>query len=127
MLFAALAFVFSDFVRGGSRIDLALVTLSAIVLDFAVSANLVFGQRAIFALGADLRSRLNGLFMAVFFAGGAVASALSGWCYASYGWAGTSVLGAALPIAGLIYLATERATPHSAVPASDESAILRPS
>ena len=43
------------------------------LLDFAVSANLVFGQRAIYALGAEERSRLNGLFMAMFFAGGALA------------------------------------------------------
>ena len=125
MLFAALAFVLSDFAQGGSRIDLVLVTLSAIVLDFAVSANLVFGQRAIFALGADLRSRLNGLFMALFFAGGALASALSGWCYAGYGWTGSSVLGAALPLIGLLYLATEpRTTRQSAVPLADDSEML---
>jgi predicted MFS family arabinose efflux permease len=108
MVFAALAFALSRFADGGSRIDLGLVTLSAIVLDFAVSANLVFGQRAIFALGGDLRSRLNGLFMALFFAGGAVGSAVSGWCYSSYGWKGASLFGAALPILGLLYLATER-------------------
>lgn len=124
MLFATLAFVLSDFAHGGSRIDLAFVTVSAIVLDFAVSANLVFGQRAIFALGADLRSRLNGLFMAQFFAGGALASAISGWCYASYGWTGASILGAALPVVGLIYLATEpRTPPQLAVPALEDSTI----
>ena len=108
MLLAALAFPVSNLAQGGSRPALALVVLSAIVLDFAVSANLVFGQRAIFALGPELRSRLNGLYLAIFFAGGAAGSALSGWCYARYGWTGTSVLGAALPIVGLLYYATER-------------------
>jgi predicted MFS family arabinose efflux permease len=50
---------------------------------------------------------VNALYFATFFAGGAISSALSGWCYARFDWTGVSVLGAALPIAGLIYLATE--------------------
>jgi MFS family permease len=52
----------------------------------AVAANLVLGQRAIFALAADIRSRLNGLFFALTFAGGALGSALGGWMYATHGW-----------------------------------------
>jgi hypothetical protein len=42
----------------------------------------VLGQRAIFSLGAEYRSRLNGLYMATFFVGGAIGSALGGWAYA---------------------------------------------
>lgn len=37
-----------------------------------VSANLVLSQRLIFSLSPEIRSRLNGLFMAIFFLGGAV-------------------------------------------------------
>ena len=57
----------------------------SVLLDFAVSADLVFGQRAIYALGAEERSRVNALFMATFFAGGAIASGLSGWSFARFG------------------------------------------
>jgi hypothetical protein len=41
-----------------------------------MTANLTLGQRAIFVLGAEYRSRLNGLYMSAFFAGGAVGSTL---------------------------------------------------
>jgi predicted MFS family arabinose efflux permease len=108
MLLAILAFMLSDMARGGSHVALALVVGAAVLLDFAVSANLVFGQRAIYALSAAQRSRLNGLFMATFFAGGAIGSALSGWCYARFGWEGVSALGMMLPLLGVAYLATER-------------------
>lgn len=37
-----------------------------------MTANLALGQRAIFQLGAEFRSRLNGLYMATFFVGGAI-------------------------------------------------------
>jgi hypothetical protein len=72
----------------------------------------VFGQRAIFALDPERRSRLNGLFMASFFIGGARGSALSGWCYAVIGCKGVALLGAALPVLGLLYFATECFKPN---------------
>jgi predicted MFS family arabinose efflux permease len=108
MLLATGAFLLSDSGRAGSRLGLALVVACAILLDFAVSSNLVFGQRAIYSLAAEQRSRINGLFMTTFFSGGAVSSALSGWCYSRYGWGGVSALGIALPLAGLLYFASER-------------------
>ena len=56
------------------------------ILDFAVSVNLVLGQRAIYMLGDEVRGRLNALYMALFFGGGAAGSALAGFAYASGGW-----------------------------------------
>jgi predicted MFS family arabinose efflux permease len=46
--------------------------------------------------------------MALFFCGGAIGSALGGWLYATFGWTGSSILGAVLPIVGLVYFSTER-------------------
>ena len=63
---------------------------------------------AIFVLGAEYRSRLNGLYMATFFAGGAIGSALGGLAFAHGGWALGSWLGFALPVVALLYFATER-------------------
>jgi predicted MFS family arabinose efflux permease len=104
---SAIVAVLSDFARDSSWLSVGLIVVGAVVLDFAVSANLVFGQRAIYGLAPEQRSRVNALFFATFFAGGAISSALSGWCYAHFGWTGVSVLGIALPVAGLLYLATD--------------------
>ncbi len=93
---------------GSSSGALALLTLAAILLDFGVQASLVIGQRAIYTLGAEYRSRLNGLFMATFFAGGAVCSGLGAWAYSRGGWQWASLIGLALPLAALGYFATER-------------------
>ena len=65
------------------------------------------GQRALFARGGDYRARLNGLFMAVFFTGGAVGSAVGGWAYARGGWPLASGLGGALPALALLLYLTE--------------------
>ncbi|UUZ92589.1 MFS transporter [Paenibacillus sp. P25] len=96
------------FAQDGSIAALIILVISAILLDMGVSANMVLGQRAIFALGAELRSRLNGLYMAIFFAGGALGSATGGWAYAVGGWRAALSIGIALPALALIYYATEK-------------------
>jgi predicted MFS family arabinose efflux permease len=108
LLAVAAAFLITHIGTYGSALSLGLLVAAGILLDFGVTTNLVLGQRAIFVLGAEYRSRLNGLYMATFFAGGALGSALGGLAYAHGGWALASWLGAALPIAALLYFATER-------------------
>lgn len=108
MLLAAGAFVLGQAGTPGSPLALAALTIAAIALDFGVAATLVVSQRAIFALGAAYRSRLNGLFMAIFFTGGAVASAVGAWAFAQGGWTLTSWIGFGLPAMAGLYFATER-------------------
>ena len=110
MLLGMIAFLVSDIALTSDRaLGITAIVAAAIVLDFAVSANLVFGQRAIYALGAEQRGRINGLFMATFFVGGAIGSAISGWTYSAHGWLGCSVVGAGLTVMALLYFATEPA------------------
>jgi predicted MFS family arabinose efflux permease len=112
MLAAVVAYALTLLAPAGSTLALGLLVAAAILLDFGVSGNLVLGQRAIYGLGAELRSRVNGLYMATFFLGGAAGSALAAWTYARWGWTATAVLGMALPGAALAYFATERGERH---------------
>ncbi|MFJ7979883.1 MFS transporter [Lysinibacillus xylanilyticus] len=95
-------------IQSGSTLALVILVVSAILLDMGVSANLVLGQRAIFSLGAEIRSRLNGLYMAIFFSGGAIGSATGAWAYAMAGWKAALLIGIALPTIAMIYYATEK-------------------
>jgi predicted MFS family arabinose efflux permease len=80
----------------------------AICLDLAVQTTLVLGQRAIYALDPAARSRLNTLYIATFFCGGAAGSAISGIAYARAGWLGVAVFGSALPICAFALWLTDR-------------------
>ncbi len=108
MVLAIAAFLIGHASGSGSLLALITLTLSGIMLDFGVQTNLVVGQRAIFALSAEHRSRLNGLYMATFFTGGAIGSALGGWAYATGGWNLTSWIGVAFPVVALLIFLTER-------------------
>ncbi|KQW88674.1 MFS transporter [Massilia sp. Root418] len=104
---ALVAFGAPLLMEGGRVFELGLLVAASIVLDAGVSASLVTGQRAIFALGEDVRSRLNGLYMAIFFCGGAIGSSLGAWMYAHHGWHGVLLTGLAFPLAASLVYATE--------------------
>jgi predicted MFS family arabinose efflux permease len=80
----------------------------AILLDLAVQSTLVIGQQAIYTLRPEERSRLNTLYIATFFVGGAAGSALAGVTYSRFHWAGIIVAGAALPLAAFLIWLGER-------------------
>jgi len=109
MVAVAVAFLLGRLGLEATPLGLAALVATGILLDFGVTANLVLGQRAIFMLGYEARSRLNGLYMATFFVGGAISSALGGWAYAQGGWSLTLWVGLALPLAAFAYYLTERA------------------
>ncbi|KQX46814.1 MFS transporter [Paenibacillus sp. Root444D2] len=108
MIIAVLSFLLIYLFQSHSTFALILLFLSAITLDMAVSGNLVLGQRVIYSLGREARGRLNGLFMSIFFVGGAIGSSLGGWSYAYGGWNFASIIGVVLPLLALLYFLTEK-------------------
>jgi len=108
IIIAILSYLLTNIVDDSSSIALGLFVIAAIALDMAVSGNLVLGQRAIYSLGNEIRGRVNAIFMALFFIGGAIGSALGGWGYAYGGWMFASMLGLSMPVLALLYYFTER-------------------
>jgi predicted MFS family arabinose efflux permease len=101
------AFLLTHLRGDGSAFHLACLIAAAILLDFGMTANLTLGQRAIFVLGAEFRSRLNGLYMAAFFVGGAAGSSLGGWIYAIAGWSWASTAGCGFAVLAFGLFVTE--------------------
>ncbi|HVE20707.1 MAG TPA: MFS transporter [Acidocella sp.] len=86
-----------------------VLALSGVLLDAGVQTNLVISQRSIYTLAPEIRSRLNGVFMAIFFVGGAAGSAITSPVFNHFGWAGLCVVGAVLPVLALGYFCAVRA------------------
>ena len=83
---------------------------SAQTVFMAVSGNLVLSQRIIYSLGDEIRGRLNGIFMAVFFIGGAIGSAVGGFTYAYGSWPLAAAVGIGMVLIALLYYFTEKNT-----------------
>lgn len=88
---------------GGLGHSVPALAAAGVLLDAGVQANLVFSQRAIYGLAPHMRSRMNGIFMAIFFSGGALASALVSPVLARFGWQGICGLGMLAPGLALLF------------------------
>lgn len=80
----------------------AMLVAGAAALDAGVVTDQTLGRRAINLMNPAARGRLNGLFVGVFFVGGALGAALSGTAWALAGWSGVCTVG--LVFAGLAFV-----------------------
>jgi predicted MFS family arabinose efflux permease len=97
---------------GGHSVVALVAGIAA--LDLGVQGVHIPNQSAIYALRPDARSRITTAYMLAYFAGAAGMSAAASVVYASDGWTGVCVLGAAVAATGLvIWLVTERMSPAS--------------
>ena len=87
--------------------SLWLLVLAGIILDAGVQMNMLVGQRTIYSLGAHIRSRVNALYLALFFVGGAVGSALSGFAVSHGGAVSVALIGLCFPAITLILFGIE--------------------
>jgi predicted MFS family arabinose efflux permease len=88
----------------------AMLVAGAAALDAGVVTDQTLGRRAINLMDAATRGRLNGLFVGVFFVGGALGAALSGAAWAMAGWTGVCVVG--FVFTGLAFVLRRRADPQ---------------
>lgn len=97
-----------------------LILIAAIiVLDLGVQGTHIGNQSAIYRLHPDARSRLTTAYMFAYFLGGILCSSLTGALYATDGWRGVCVLGAAVSLAALLAWATT--APFIRIPTAEHS------
>ncbi|AGB69999.1 MULTISPECIES: MFS transporter [Rhizobium] len=93
-------------IRSGDSVALLiLLGVSAVLLDVGVTGDQTLGRRAVNLLKREARGRINGLFVGIFFLGGALGSALAGTAWDFGGWvavcAGAAGFGVIALITGL--------------------------
>ena len=110
---AGLCFVLGLLGRRGGAFGLATLVGAGLLLDLGVQTSQVLGQREIYSLAAEARSRLNGLYVALFFIGGALGSGLGGAVYAFAGWAGACALGLVFCAMAVVLYAREWTRPSA--------------
>ncbi|TWB50263.1 putative MFS family arabinose efflux permease [Rhizobium sp. ERR 922] len=90
-------------IRSGSSVALLiLLGMSAVLLDVGVTGDQTLGRRAVNLLKPEARGRINGLFVGIFFLGGALGSALAGTAWDFGGWAAVCAGAAGFGVIALI-------------------------
>jgi predicted MFS family arabinose efflux permease len=95
---AVLAFAIAGF----GRHHVVLLAVAAVLLDMAVQTSFILGQHTIYRLDPSARARLNSVYIATFFLGGAAGSQAGSIAYHAGGWTALTILGAVLPVLALL-------------------------
>jgi predicted MFS family arabinose efflux permease len=90
---------FSETVKTSVALHMAGLVCGVVLLDIGAQMMQVANQTRIFGLGSDRRSRLNTIYMTMYFAGGAIGSALAAVAWSRWQWDG--VCGLALSFIAL--------------------------
>lgn len=72
-----------------------------VLLDLGIQATHISNQSRIYALDEAARSRINAVYVVMYFAGGAIGSAVGTWVYHWAGWVGVCILGSLFAGAGI--------------------------
>ena len=83
---------FTESIKISIPMHMAGLVLGVIALDVGAQMMQVANQTRIFGLGAEARSRLNTIYMTMYFTGGAVGSALATVAWSRSGWDGVCIL-----------------------------------
>jgi len=83
---------FSERAHGTVPMHMLGLVIGVIVLDVGAQMMQVANQTRIFGLGAQARSRLNTIYMTMYFAGGALGSALAALAWSRWQWDGVCAL-----------------------------------
>jgi predicted MFS family arabinose efflux permease len=81
-------------IPGTRTTALGLMAASAVLLDIGVVCDQTLGRRVVNLLQPEARARLNGLFVGLFFLGGALGSTCAGLAWARGGWPATCAVAA---------------------------------
>ncbi|MDQ6655284.1 MAG: MFS transporter [Verrucomicrobiota bacterium] len=111
-------FIAAGFVAAAGLV--IVLGLIGFLIDAAVQLNQITGQKIIFEISQEARSRVNSIYLTSIFAIGAMGSVLGSFCFERGGWGVTAAVGAAIGGASLlVVLLFDRPTDHT--PASGPS------
>jgi predicted MFS family arabinose efflux permease len=93
----------------GAR-SLVAIGAGVVLLDAGVQANQLTNQTVIYGLRPELRSRMNAVYMVVYFIGGSLGTVASAVAWSLRGWPAVCATGAVFALLGLLPLARRQPT-----------------
>jgi predicted MFS family arabinose efflux permease len=101
-IFGCVAVLSSFAIFGMFGTSLIGLAVGVVLLDLGVQSIQITNQARVYGLAPHMRNRLNTIYMATYFAGGAIGSALGGLAWSSGGWSAVSMTGSALATGALV-------------------------
>ena len=85
-----------------AQTHLLVYLLGLIVIYVALTILHILNQNVVYGINPDARSRLNSIYMTIYFSGAAMGSFVAAWIWADYGWKGCCIFGIGMSILSIM-------------------------
>ena len=76
-----------------AKLSIIIYVLGLLIIYIALTVLHILNQNVVYSLDAAARSRLNSIYMTIYFLGAALGSLSAAWIWSGYGWIGCVALG----------------------------------
>lgn len=80
-------------ILSAAKSHLLIYLLGLIVIYISLTILHILNQNVVYAIDLNARSRLNSIYMTIYFSGAAIGSFIAAWMWADYGWQGCCIFG----------------------------------
>lgn len=89
-------------ILSGAKSHLLIYLFGLIVIYISLTILHILNQNVVYAIDPNARSRLNSIYMTIYFSGAAIGSFIAAWMWADYGWKGCCIFGIVMSLLSII-------------------------
>lgn len=89
-------------ILSAAKSHLLIYLLGLVVIYISLTILHILNQNVVYAIDPHARSRLNSIYMTIYFSGAAMGSFVAAWMWADYGWQGCCVFGIVMALLSII-------------------------
>ena len=94
--------LFSWLILSAAKVNLLIYIAGLTVIYISLTLLHILNQNVVYSLEPQARSRLNSIYMTIYFSGAAMGSFFAAWIWADYGWLGCCVFGIVMSILSIV-------------------------
>lgn len=89
-------------ILSAAKVNLWVYLIGLVVIYIALTIVHIMNQNVVYALDPSARSRLNSIYMTIYFSGAAMGSFFAAWVWRDYGWLGCCIFGLSMSILSIM-------------------------
>lgn len=89
-------------ILSAAKSHLLVYLLGLVVIYVSLTILHILNQNVVYAIDPNARSRLNSIYMTIYFSGAAMGSFVAAWMWEDYGWQGCCIFGIAMALLSIV-------------------------
>ena len=89
-------------ILSAAKVNLLIYLLGLVAIYVSLSVLHILNQNVVYSINPNARSRLNSIYMTIYFSGAAFGSFSAAWIWSDYGWTGCCIFGLIMSVVAIV-------------------------